>query len=341
MKVCFFTTSSFDQVQKEQYTYTDFRILNELGYEVKFANKFLDIPWDCDLYFSWWVSGSILPWIVSCIIKKPIIVVAGGNEAICYVDSVTGKPHGYLAYGLLKRLAIRVVLRFSTNIVAVSSFMMPKLHELGARRTCVIHNSVDTDSFIRDEAVDQKYVTTTFRIDEDVLTLKRGVNFLKAIKIVCDNHPEVQPLIIGHFGNAYEYLISCIKELGLTDKIILTGSIQNVNVVNLLQRSVCYVQPSDTETFGVAVVEAMSVGCPVVLSRCGALPEVASDLAVYVDHNCISSIADGISTILKMPDDEKSRLSENLRTTVVNKFSYGKRKLAIEQLIKTAMGDRY
>jgi hypothetical protein len=44
MKVCFFTTSDFSQVLQEQYNYSDYRILSELGFDVKFANKLRDIP---------------------------------------------------------------------------------------------------------------------------------------------------------------------------------------------------------------------------------------------------------------------------------------------------------
>lgn len=56
----------------------------------------------------------------------------------------------------------------------------------------------------------------------------------------------------------------------------------------------CVAQVSLHEGFGLPVVEAMASGAPVVVSREGALPEVAGDAAVIVDAYDENAIADGI-----------------------------------------------
>jgi glycosyltransferase involved in cell wall biosynthesis len=55
--------------------------------------------------------------------------------------------------------------------------------------------------------------------------------------------------------------------------------------------------PSLTEGFGLPVLEALSLGTPVLTSREGALPEVGGDAAVYADAYDISSITDGITKL--------------------------------------------
>ncbi|WP_284948090.1 glycosyltransferase family 4 protein [Acidisoma cladoniae] len=57
--------------------------------------------------------------------------------------------------------------------------------------------------------------------------------------------------------------------------------------------------PSLTEGFGLPVLEALSLGTPVLTSREGALPEVAGDAAVYVDAYDTASIAAGIAHLDK------------------------------------------
>ena len=322
MKVCFFTTSHFSQVLQEQYTYSDYRILSELGFDVKFANRFFDIPLNCDLYYSWWVSGSVLPWFVSVITGKPNIVVAGGNEAIPYVDSISNDPHGYLANSFFKKLATRFVLRHSNSIIAVSEYMISGLIKLGAEHPQVIHNCVDTDLFCPNDHVPKEYVTTSFRLDHGPTLIKRGENFIRAASAVHHKFPHLRFLVIGHKGTSFTFLDQLARDLGLADVITFTGSINNSDVVRYLQRSICFVQPSDTETFGVAVAEAMSIGCPVVLSRCGALPELASSLAVYVDHNSPESIANGVGEVLKMTRSERQVIGAQSRHRIVNEFSF-------------------
>ena len=64
------------------------------------------------------------------------------------------------------------------------------------------------------------------------------------------------------------------------------------------------------EGFGLPVLEAMSVGTPVVVSNCTSLPEVADDAGVYVDPYDIESIASGLGSIEDMRTVEWVNLSE-------------------------------
>lgn len=333
MKVCFFTTSDFSQVLQEQYTYSDYRILSELGFDVKFANKLREIPLNCDLYFSWWASGSVLPWLVSLITGRPNIVVAGGNEAIPYADSITNQPHGYLANNFIKKIATRLVLRYSSVIVSVSEYMVTGLMQLGAKQPLVVHNCVDTDLFCPNDVFHKEFITTSFRLDYGPTLIKRGENFIRAASLVHSRFPNVKFLVIGHKGTSYALIDKLTRDLGLSDVFTFCGSIDNREVVQYLQRSISFVQPSDTETFGVAVAEAMSVGCPVVLSRCGALPEIASNLAIYVDHNSPESIANGIVDVIRLNQSDRLLIGARSRHRVVNEFSYSKRKEAISRII--------
>lgn len=330
---CFFSHESRAQLQREQYSIQDIRILRDLGYEVTVATSFSEIPWGCDLYFSWWASGSILPLVKARLSGKPIIVVAGGNDSMFYRDSVSGIPRGYLAAPRYKRLAARWSLRFGTVALVVSRYMLNDVAMLGARQPLVVPNSVDTGTFCPSDH-NRLHVTTIFNLYDHVVSLKRGEIFLRSVPIILEAYPEQTFVVIGDKGDAYKRLHALVSDLGIQGNVDFVGTMQNAAVISWLQRSRVYVQISDTETFGMVVAEAMSCGTPVVVSPMGAIPELVGSHGVFVDHNDPRSVAAGITGLLAKTEQERHAIGAQARARIIEHFSYEKRRAAIKRIIE-------
>jgi len=80
-----------------------------------------------------------------------------------------------------------------------------------------------------------------------------------------------------------------IENLKLRGKIIFFND-KNNNLEFLYQNVKCLILPSLYEGFGLPMLEAMSLGCPVISSDGGSLKEIGGDSCIYFDPSQIESI---------------------------------------------------
>tara|TARA_B110001469_G_C9602541_1_gene299405 strand:+ start:130 stop:1152 length:1023 start_codon:yes stop_codon:yes gene_type:complete len=329
-KVCFYSNEGYESIMRQQYSIQDVNILRDLDFDVVIASKFSEIPWNSDLYFSWWGGGSVFPLIVAKLRGKPIVVVAGGNEVLFYRDSVTQKTAGYLDAPWYKKIAIRLVLKCADQLIVVSKFMQKGIKCLTNRSVSLAYNSIAVGDF-DDFGLEREYVTSIFNFDPGVFALKRGEIFLRAIPYILEDFPTQKFLIIGSDIEKYPDIRCLVDGLNINSSIKFMNSLSNKDIPYWFNKSIAYVQISDTETFGVSVAEAMSTKTPVVVSNKGALPEIAGSFGEYVDHNSPKSVAAGIVKILKAGSN--TELLESARNRIVRKFSYSERKKIIGDIV--------
>lgn len=147
--------------------------------------------------------------------------------------------------------------------------------------------------------VDARVVTFLGRISE-----KKGVPLLvDAFRIAAAAFPRAHLMIAGPDDEGIgRGLAPMIAEAGLADRVSFVGVVGGAQKRSLLQRSDVFVLPSADESFGIAVAEAMAVGCPVVVSPEVAIEDVvrASGAGLVVKRDP-SAIANAIATILSEP----------------------------------------
>lgn len=99
-------------------------------------------------------------------------------------------------------------------------------------------------------------------------------------------------------------------ELGIAEWVEFVGEVDHAQVPDRLRRLDIYVAPSRQESFGVAVVEAMACGLPVVVSDAGGLPEVvrAGESGLVVPRGDVQALA---AALERLVDDAglRSRLA--------------------------------
>ena len=100
--------------------------------------------------------------------------------------------------------------------------------------------------------------------------------------------PDLQLVLTGAEGSSHRKVMRAIRRSSAADRITHLGMVDTQKLNALYQQALCTVFPSQYEGFGQPVIEAMTRGCPVISSQCGALPETVGNggvtLAMDIDQ---------------------------------------------------------
>jgi len=115
-------------------------------------------------------------------------------------------------------------------------------------------------------------------------------------------------VLAGKCAWLYDETLRAIKELELSDSIILTGYVPESDLPALYSGALCFIYPSYFEGFGLPPLEAMQCGVPVIVGDRTSLPEVVGDAAVLVDPFDVHALAAAIEKVVS-DSDLRARLS--------------------------------
>ncbi len=189
------------------------------------------------------------------------------------------------------------------------------LHGAGSK-IVVIHNAVidlapdeDRTASAPGASGANRLVVTGARQHPD-----KGLDVLiRASRILRDRGLSFHVVIAGAVQPGYEHhhreLVDLVRELALEDTVSLPGYVENP--LELWRDADLYVQPSRREPFGLGVIEAMSVGTPVITSAVGGMTEIVEPgrSGLLVSPDSPPDLADAICRVLGDP-----HLASELRT---------------------------
>jgi len=135
-------------------------------------------------------------------------------------------------------------------------------------------------------------------------------------------------VLIGSDKFFYPRLAETIKKSPNSNSIALIGEVPNHELIGWYKNASCFVTASKMEGFGIPPLEAMSVGCPVIVSDIPVFHEIYQDAAVYFDHNNPENIAETIIKTLQ----NKELLKEKIKKGLSLSSSYSWKKMTSETL---------
>jgi len=216
------------------------------------------------------------------------------------------------------------------TIIAVSKEVLRDYDEwIGIKgKSHVLYNYV-SQKFFDLTYNDEQTITGDFKLIAvgNFRRQKNYFNLLNAFSLVKELPVSLE--IYGS-GNLRDSLQQKIDEEGLN--VRLMGSVTDISSV--LMNYHAYIMASSFEGFGIAPMEAMATGMPVLLSEIAVFKELANDIPVYFDPNNSASIADAIKNTYEHWQHVKSK-TRGAKEIIYRKAS---QEVYVKKLVEIYMG---
>ncbi|HYV82945.1 MAG TPA: glycosyltransferase family 4 protein [Pyrinomonadaceae bacterium] len=231
----------------------------------------------------------------------------------------------------------RHTLARATRVIAVSNAVAQQLRASGVvdeKQIAVIPNGIEVERFSHARAgFDRVQFLRSMGLPVDCLlvgsigelrTLKRHDDFIRAAAIVAARFPETQFVLAGldtsASGEVRKHLETLVNELGLSERFYFLGWLDDAE--KLLCAMDVFVSASETESFGLAIVEAMAAGTAVVATATEGAREVIEDqkTGLLVPIGDVDRIAGSVINLLS-DSDKRRHIATQSAQSAATKFS--------------------
>jgi D-inositol-3-phosphate glycosyltransferase len=225
----------------------------------------------------------------------------------------------------------RVIARVDRVIAATEHERQALVELYGARRerVAVIPCGVDLERF---RPVDRAAARARLGLCGDVLLFVGRIDPIKGLDVLVRavgllrDRPDLTLVVAGGPGDEAELerVRGLIETLGLRDKVQLRGAVPQEELPDYYSAASVCVVPSHYESFGLAAIEALACGTPVVASHVGGLPTVVRDgeNGLLVRWRWPEAFAAAIARVLDDPSFAAS-LAGRARESVL-RFGWGR-----------------
>jgi glycosyltransferase involved in cell wall biosynthesis len=235
------------------------------------------------------------------------------------------------------------------KVICCSDYMVSHVRwafGLPPDKQVMIPNGVNTDVYAEAQSKDLTQFRRRFALPGERIVLFVGrLVYEKGVHVLVNAIPKVlekvnaKTVIVGN-GYMKEQISGIVKGLGIDQKVMFTGFVDDETLRRLQTCADVSVVPSLFEPFGIVALEAMAAKSPVVVSDTGGLAEIVDhDVdGIKVYPNNPDSLAWGITRVLT---DERNanRLRSNAYKKIQEKYNWDRIAKQTRDVYRTVLND--
>ena len=241
--------------------------------------------WKFDIFYIWFADyHSFLPVFFAKLFSTKSFVVVGGY------DVARIRKLGYGAFiTSVRGWAAKYSMKNCTLSLPVSSYVARKVKAItGRTNNFTIYNCINLEKAAVPKQVKRDIILTVVKVDNQRTYLIKGLDTYIEI---ARQLPEFQFYIVGLDVNKFAREIS---EFPANTQVF--GFVEHQKLIEFYSRTMIYCQLSRSESFGVALAEAMFYGCISLIINEGGMPEIVGNDGIMVKRN-VEEIASKIKDI--------------------------------------------
>ena len=226
---------------------------------------------NADLVHAYWVvPGGLIASIAGWLTGRPVVATAAGSDL-----EVASRQR------LARWFATRTLKRID-RLLPVSRYLEQLALDLGLPpgKATIIHGPVGID--LKSLNQNEMRLSSWEKYDKCLLWIgnltppKRLDTILRAMAKVVRTHSDCHLIVAGD-GELRASLERLAEELSIKTHVHFQGAVPHPQILQMLGSADLLVHCSENEGLGLAIVEAMGAGLPVVASGVGGVPELVSE----------------------------------------------------------------
>lgn len=226
-------------------------------------------------------------------------------------------PFASVVKGKIKHFWVKRIMEKAHVLLAVSNHLKNEIEasSIFPKRIEVTYNPVNTELFKLKKNVLFKNIVFAGRLDEN----KGGLRAVKAFHIFNKTNPNWTFTLCGDGRemNAIKQFVAAHK---LESVVKIKGMLSENEVAAVFQTSDVFISPTQFESFGMAIAEAMSCGLPVITTNKTAPKEfVTKNNGVLLNVDDVEEMAKALTEITTNLHQFNA---ENSRAQIVNQFGF-------------------
>lgn len=161
---------------------------------------------------------------------------------------------------------------------------------------------------------EKKQVKETFNLPDQFLlyvgAIEKRKNAALIVEAMHRNQITVPLVIVGKSTNYKKEIVASAEKYHLQQQLIFLHDIETNNLPAIYAQADIFIYPSIFEGFGIPVLEALSVGVPVITSRGSCFEETGGASSMYVNPHDADELGDAITTVLSDTALQKKMITE-------------------------------